>query len=599
MRFVREKKLFFTAVVILFMHPVALGQVKISDFPSTSGTVNANAILELESTSRGIIPPRVVLSSASSESPLTAPVENGTLIYNTSGNIPAGYYVWQGMWVMVGSKTLNIVEKTTSGTLGKEETMVLAKPQSGDGYLLTLALPEITAADNGLSITIKNAGVARGLVKVTGYNGNLTIIDENDVQLTRYHSKTFIASNGAWWVQQVQPELHDVLNVGDGTSWTTPAEISDFLSSHYGTNIIRPCVVRFSQGDFIVDASFSVNYTLPLTIEGASAGNTTLSAGSSLGTNPLITAATQTHIRNLKLQSSSAGTGEAIRITGATPIEYTVENVNITGFSIGILQTSNSILTLTGSDISSCNNGVYVNSGVSGAKARVSNCIFTSNNNAVNLNSGTNSEVYISGNHFLPGNGNTAISRNTGTFTTPADVFINENTWNNTGAFLSGIDLTLATGRDAMMQIRDNAGYNHTNGYVYFQVTLNATTTTGTTNQWRKAQLNAGTIASSSKLFEVTNNTFEYLSDYPADCIFTISGELSGNTNNAEYKAAILRNGIPYGQASFRRFGTYVPFSTTGFIPDLQKGDVLEFHVMANNNSTIVVRNLNLLIETR
>lgn len=606
----KNKKLFSRTLcfLVLFVGFTSHAQIKISDNPATPSTVNASAILELESTNKGLIPPRVTLTSATSASPLTTPVENGTLVYNASGSLPTGYYLWQGMWLMVGSKTLNIVEKTTSDTLGKEETMVLAKPQAVASYLLTLALPQITTADNGLSITIKHAGVARGLVKITGFGGSLTIIDENDVQLTRYQSKTFVAHNGVWWIQQVQPELRGILNVGDGESWTTPVEISDFLTSHYGTNITSPCVVRFSQGEFTFNASFSIDYTQPITIEGASAGNTTLKAGSSLGANPLITAATQTHIRNLKIQSSSSGTGEAIRITGATPIQYTVENVNITGFNIGIQQTNNSVFTLTGSDISSCiSSGVYINysyTAATGAKVKINNTNFTSNLYGVNLNSGNKAEVYITRNHFFPGTGNTAIRRNEppNNFVTPDDVFINGNTWNNTGTFLSGIDFTRSDGRDAKMQIRDNAGYNKQPGYVYYQVHVNTANTTGSANVWRKAIITSGTITTQLSLFSMqTSNRFTYLSDYPSDCVFTLRGDMTYASNEDIY-IAILKNGsttTTYGMTAIRRFNTYVPFCATGIIPNLQKNDYIEVYVRAATTGNIVVRNLNLLLETR
>lgn len=68
-------------------------QVKIGDNPNT---INANSMLELESTTKGFLPPRVALSSASSPSPLVAPVPNGMLVYSSGGTLSDGAYQWNG-----------------------------------------------------------------------------------------------------------------------------------------------------------------------------------------------------------------------------------------------------------------------------------------------------------------------------------------------------------------------------------------------------------------------------------------------------------------------------------------------------------------------
>src|SRR5688572_23982344 len=68
-------------------------QVKIGDNPNT---INANSILELESTNKGFLPPRVALNSVSSPSPLAAPVPSGMMVYNSGGTLTSGHYMWNG-----------------------------------------------------------------------------------------------------------------------------------------------------------------------------------------------------------------------------------------------------------------------------------------------------------------------------------------------------------------------------------------------------------------------------------------------------------------------------------------------------------------------
>ncbi|MES2680619.1 MAG: hypothetical protein V4635_12065 [Bacteroidota bacterium] len=68
-------------------------QVKIGDNPNT---INANSMLELESSNKGFLPPRVALQSVTSPSPLTAPVPTGMIVYSSNGSISNGCYMWSG-----------------------------------------------------------------------------------------------------------------------------------------------------------------------------------------------------------------------------------------------------------------------------------------------------------------------------------------------------------------------------------------------------------------------------------------------------------------------------------------------------------------------
>lgn len=68
-------------------------QVKIGDNPST---LNSNSLLELESTNKGFLVPRINLSGLTNVAPLTAPVPIGMTVYNIGTAIPTGYYFWDG-----------------------------------------------------------------------------------------------------------------------------------------------------------------------------------------------------------------------------------------------------------------------------------------------------------------------------------------------------------------------------------------------------------------------------------------------------------------------------------------------------------------------
>lgn len=74
-------------------------QVKIGNNPEA---INPNSLLELESTNKGLLAPRVALTDATNVAPLTAPVPSGMIVYNSGTALPAGFYFWNGAkWLAV------------------------------------------------------------------------------------------------------------------------------------------------------------------------------------------------------------------------------------------------------------------------------------------------------------------------------------------------------------------------------------------------------------------------------------------------------------------------------------------------------------------
>jgi hypothetical protein len=80
------KKIFTS--LLLFPRLLSRAQVKIGDNP---GTINSNSLLEMESTNKGFLPPRVALNSISSVSPLTGTLPSGMLVYSTGGTLIDGF----------------------------------------------------------------------------------------------------------------------------------------------------------------------------------------------------------------------------------------------------------------------------------------------------------------------------------------------------------------------------------------------------------------------------------------------------------------------------------------------------------------------------
>ena len=156
---------------------------------STYVSGQASAVLDLKSTTKGFLPPRV---TAAQKDAISSPA-TGLMVYQTDGI--AGYYLWTGtVWDLLvsGLGGVNPVSKTASTTLTQTETFVLASNN------ITLTLPVVTLAENGLSITVKNIGTVTDLVQVDG-NGTATIDGSTGVSNhTRWQAKTYVAHEGNW-----------------------------------------------------------------------------------------------------------------------------------------------------------------------------------------------------------------------------------------------------------------------------------------------------------------------------------------------------------------------------------------------------------------
>lgn len=96
------KKIFLTLALALGI--MASAQVRIG---GTGTTVDANAILELQSTTKGLLFPKVALTSTTAFAPLSAHTA-GMTVYNTAtaGDVTPGMYTNSGTaWVRLGSSS--------------------------------------------------------------------------------------------------------------------------------------------------------------------------------------------------------------------------------------------------------------------------------------------------------------------------------------------------------------------------------------------------------------------------------------------------------------------------------------------------------------
>ena len=363
---------------------ISHGQVKITD--GVDMTMDANSLLELESVNRGLLIPRVAIVSLDQPDPLTDPVPAGMLVYSTGGSVPDGFYFWnESKWVY-----FNVSEtpatKSADATLLKSETLVLA---SGD---ITLTLPVVTSADNGLSITVKNIGTHLNLVTVEG-NSGATIDGNTQTSLTRWRGQTYVAWEGNWITRNRETRTDNLLDVSQNGSFTTIPEVIEFLNLHMS----GPTVVRLSGETHEIDATQTINLPFPVTFQGISFGETEIDATSGVSGSPMFICQTECYFKMLTFNAYSNASGNnAMNLTGSGTY-HEVKDAYFAGFNKAIVSTNNNDLWVFDVDFEDCSGaGIEIAAGMeSGGSFKISESDFLQCGRGINLLSGVSETISI------------------------------------------------------------------------------------------------------------------------------------------------------------------------------------------------------------
>jgi len=570
----KKQLLLIVSIIIVSIAPLN-AQVKIGNNPDS---INSNSLLELESATKGFLPPRVSINNIASASPLTAPVPAGMMVYSLNGSVSDGFYNWDGSkWVKLSTSTdhINTVTKTSNATLLKTENMVLASNS------ITITLPVVISADNGLEITVKNVGTYTDLIEVKG-NGSATIDNATDVDLYRWDSKTFVAYEGNWLLKFSQHQLDNVFNVDTNGSWTSVSEVIAFLSLH----MKEPSVVQFCGGTFPVSETQVINLPYPVTFQGPSYGETEIAGTAGVSGTPLFICQTECYFKMLMFTAYTNTAGnDGINFTGSGTY-HEVKDCDFIGFNKAIKSTNNNELWIFETNFADCASaGIEIAAGTaSGGAFELSECDFTQCATGIYLLSGVSETVSILNSNFY----NTTAGTDKGvvyvpaTFTSSPHFSITNNSWNNQGTYFSGFDFTRADGRDANIYLQANTGAGDNNPKCRINVRNNASVTTCTTSNTYYKAVWTNTSSTTCK-FTISNNRITYQTKNKKNAFAIISGNLQVNWSNPIITIALIKNGDtgnPYGETNVKITATNNPFqfSTVIYLDNIGPGDYFELY---------------------
>ena len=177
------KSLLAIVVAFCFGHSQSFAQMKVGANPTT---INLGSVLELESTTQGVLLPRVALANANTTWQLAgAPVE-GMFVYNTNtltGGTGAGIYYWYNSkwnYVQNGAAAVNTAWLLT----GNSTTTPGTYAALGANFLGTI---------DGVDLSIRTTSAERMRISAAGQIG----INQNFVATNQLGVTTAVAANTA------------------------------------------------------------------------------------------------------------------------------------------------------------------------------------------------------------------------------------------------------------------------------------------------------------------------------------------------------------------------------------------------------------------
>jgi hypothetical protein len=560
-------------------------QVKITD--GTDLTMDQNSILELQSSNKGLLPPRVAINNLYLPAPLTAPVPIGMLVYSTGGAVTDGYYYWTGTkWCGYSGSKLHLTEVSTNTTLKKTDEIVFAKND------ITVTLPLITSADSGLMISVNNVGSKTDYVIVAG-NSGATIDGLSYVPLIPNNGYTFVARGTNWRAKDRPVSTIGTMDVGLFCPWATIEDAVDFLKEH----MYRPAVIRLSPGTHYISKTVIIDLPYDLTIEGISFGEVTLGPTTGMAGKPMFRCKSNCYFKmivfdvsTLSGYGSSAGE-DAVRLLGSGTYNE-IKDCSFDGFNTAVVDSSNAELWFFENDVTSCSTGLKLHSAVSGVKVRVSETDFFGCSKGIDLSKG--SSAYLS---FISGNYNNLNATDSAIIYRPSrfsfsTFIIRNNSWNYVGTGLNGLDFSRSDGRDADAIIENNSTSFTSSPHCKVNVVNNVSTTTlGAANTWTKAVwTNTSSIANN---MAVTNNKVTKLGTKTRDMFVIIAGNVMVNNNNRVITVGLVKNGVTttrYGETTLRivTANQAFQFSTVIYLENVAKNDYFELYASSTTFGDIL-----------
>lgn len=253
-------------------------QVKVTD--GAVLTIDPNSLMELESTNKGLLIPRIALNDLNQPSPLTAPVPAGMLIYSTGGSVTDGFYFWNGtQWKRFVQATVQVNEGGTGLTSGTSGGI--------PSYTGTTTITSSPLLNQNAIVIGGGAGATPSTIGI-GNAYNVLAVNSTGTAYTHRAIKQQIGTWGRRNLRRSQTNQQMLIVAVGGTNQTaTGSRIQmAFAGKIIGLTVSGSAVCTGGTAVFTVfvngsasDASATINSTTNTTYAYSGSGTTSFAAG--------------------------------------------------------------------------------------------------------------------------------------------------------------------------------------------------------------------------------------------------------------------------------------------------------------------------------
>lgn len=229
----------FCACFILLIFSLD-AQVKIGDNPNT---INANSLLELESTNKGLLPPRVTLQNVDSVTPLTAPVPAGMLVYNNGGALAVGYYAWNGTkWVgTMGNQPNGCFSSSVSQFVSSTTTAKVIAYETDE--IINQVTHSTTVNPSRVTVQVTGTYLVTFSAQLHGASADIDIwLRQNGADVARTNSRSSLQNSGDYRILTVTFIVPAVVNDYFELVQSSTNISAGLFAVSAGTNPTRPSI---------------------------------------------------------------------------------------------------------------------------------------------------------------------------------------------------------------------------------------------------------------------------------------------------------------------------------------------------------------------